>query len=76
MKQIKLVGLNDEFIVASQPIQRHIQRELIQQQQQLIQQQRAQSSNKSKLRTTSARPFSDNYSRSIYPNLFRNLNIL
>lgn len=75
VKQIKLVGLNDEFIVASQPIQRHIQRELQQQQQQQQQMtQRSTSSTKSKaqLRTTSARPFSDNYNRSLmYPNVFR-----
>ncbi len=80
-KQIKLVGLNDEFIVASQPIQRHIQRELIAQQNQLQkeqqqQQQRPTTANKtrSQLRTTSARPFNDNYNRSLmYPNVFSTL---
>ncbi len=79
-KQIKLVGLNDEFIVASQPIQRHIQRELIaqqNQQQKEQQKERSTSSNKtrSQLRTTSARPFSDNHNRSLmYPNVFSKLN--
>ena len=70
-KQIKLVGLNDEFIVASQPIQRHIQREL-QQQQQITQRSTSSTKSKAQLRTTSARPFSDNYNRSLmYPNVFR-----
>ena len=70
-KQIKLIGLNEEFIVASQPIQKHIQRELIQQQH--MQQQRSISSGKSGRARSAApsRPLSEiQHHTTKYPNIF------